>query len=83
VVTLKNADGHTSTLEPSIGREARMVTPAMEAALIGPLYSLRKNGAQHGGHEFHLRLSTYWGLYSTPEGSTVATNVMQRRGLTC
>ena len=39
-------------------REARMVTPAMGAAMIGPMYSLPENGAQHGGRWFHLRLST-------------------------
>jgi len=35
-----------------------MVTPAMEATMIGPMYSVRENGAQHGGRRFHLRLST-------------------------
>jgi len=39
-------------------REARMVTPAMGAAMMGPMYSLRENGAQHGFRGFHLRLST-------------------------
>jgi len=34
-------------------REARMVTPAMRAALKGLMYSLRENGAQHGGQGFH------------------------------
>ena len=38
-------------------REERMVTPAMAAAMISPAYSLRENGAQHGGRGFHLRLS--------------------------
>jgi len=41
--------------------EARMVTPARGAAMIGPMYFLRGNGAQHGGHAFHLRLSTFQG----------------------
>jgi len=36
-----------------------MVTPAMGSAMKGPLYSLRENGAQHGGFGFHLRLSSY------------------------
>jgi len=40
-------------------REARVVTPAMRAAMTGPIYSLRENGAQHGGHGFHLSPSTY------------------------
>jgi len=35
------------------------MTPAMEAAMIGSLYSLRENGGQHGGDGFYLRLSTY------------------------
>ena len=35
-----------------------MVTPAMGAAMIGPMYSLRENGAQRGDGGFHLRLST-------------------------
>jgi len=35
-----------------------MVTPATGAAMIGPMYSLRENGAQHGGGGFHLHLST-------------------------
>jgi len=39
-------------------REERTVTPAMGAAMMGPMYSLRENGAQHGGRGFHLRLST-------------------------
>jgi len=38
-------------------REERMVTPATAAAMICPMYSLRENGAQHGGRGFHLRLS--------------------------
>jgi len=38
-----------------------MVTPAMGAAKVGPMYSLRKNGDQHGGHGFHLHLSTFQG----------------------
>jgi len=38
-------------------REERMVTPAMGAAMIGPMYSLWENRAQHGGGGFHLRLS--------------------------
>jgi len=29
----------------------------MGAAMIGPMYSLRENGAQHGGRGFHLRAS--------------------------
>jgi len=37
-----------------------MVTPAMGGAMIGPMYSLRGNGAQHGGCGFHLRLSTLY-----------------------
>jgi len=39
--------------------EARMVTPAMTTTMIGSIYSLQINGAQHGGHVFHLRLSTF------------------------
>jgi len=39
-------------------REERMVIPSMGAAMIGPMYSLRENRAQHGGGGFHLRLST-------------------------
>jgi len=39
-------------------REERMVTPAMGAAMIDQMYSLRENGAQDGGRGFHLRLST-------------------------
>jgi len=38
-----------------------MMTPAMGAAMIGPMYSLRENGAQYGGRGFHLRLSTLQG----------------------
>jgi len=38
-----------------------MVTPAMGAAMIGPMYTLRGNGAQHGGRGIHLRLSTLQG----------------------
>jgi len=37
-----------------------MVTPAMGAAMIGPMYSLRENRAKYGGG-FHLRLSTLKG----------------------
>jgi len=33
----------------------------MRAAIKGSMYSLRGNGAQHGGHRFHLRLSTFQG----------------------
>ena len=33
-----------------------MVTPALAAAMTGPMHSLRKNRAQHGGHGFRLRL---------------------------
>jgi len=29
--------------------------------MIGPIYSLRENGAQHGGRGSHLRLSTLQG----------------------
>jgi len=37
-----------------------MVTLAIGAAMRGPLmYSLRENGAQHGGRGFHLGLSTF------------------------
>jgi len=39
-------------------REERIVTPARGAAMIGPMYSLRENRAQHGGGGFHLHLST-------------------------
>ena len=39
-------------------REARMVTPAMGAAMKDQIFSLRENGAQHG---FHLRHSTFQG----------------------
>jgi len=38
-----------------------MATPAMGAAMIGPMYSLRENEAQHGGHDFYLGLSTFQG----------------------
>jgi len=31
---------------------------AMGAAMIGPVYSLRGNPAQHGGGGLHFRLST-------------------------
>jgi len=41
-----------------------MGTPALGAAMKGPFYSLRGNGAQHGGHEFHACLATFQG--STP-----------------
>jgi len=34
-----------------------MLNPAM----IGSMYSLRKNRAQHGGHRFRLRVSTFQG----------------------
>jgi len=36
----------------------------MAAALIGPVHFLRGNMAQHGGHEFHLRLPTKGSTYS-------------------
>jgi len=38
-----------------------MVTSAMGAAMMGPMYSLKENGAQHGFRTFHLRLSTLQG----------------------
>ena len=38
-----------------------MVTPAMGAALMDPMYSLRENGAQPGIRGFHLLLSTLQG----------------------
>jgi len=34
-------------------REARMVIPAMRAAMLGPIYSQRENGTYHGGRGFH------------------------------
>jgi len=49
-----------------------MATPAMEAAMIGSMYSLRENGAQHGFRGFPLRLSTL-------QGSTGSSNF--RRGV--
>jgi len=42
-------------------REARIVTTVMGAAMKGPMYSLRENGAQDGGNGCHLRLSTLKG----------------------
>jgi len=33
----------------------------MGAAMMDPMYSLRENGAQHGGRGVHLRLSTLLG----------------------
>jgi len=33
----------------------------MGAAMMGPIYSLRENGAQHGGHGLRLRVSTLQG----------------------
>jgi len=47
-------------------REARMLTPAMGAAMISPMYSVRENGAQHGFHGFHLRVSTLQGSTLNP-----------------
>jgi len=38
-----------------------MATPAMGATMKGPMYTIRENGAQHGGHVFHLRFSTFKG----------------------
>jgi len=42
-----------------------MVTPAMGIAMKCPMYSLRENGAELGGHGFHLRLCTFQGSKST------------------
>jgi len=42
-----------------------MATPFMGAAMKGPMYCLRENGAQHGGHRFHLCVSTFKGSRST------------------
>ena len=42
-----------------------MLTPAMGAAMIGPMSSLRENGAQHGFRGFHLRLSSLQGSSHT------------------
>jgi len=38
-----------------------MVTLVKGAAIKGPIYSLRENGIQHDGQEFHLLLSTFQG----------------------
>jgi len=54
---LERGGGEDASIRALKSREERMVTPAMGAAMIGPMYSLRGNGAQHGGREFHLRLS--------------------------
>jgi len=47
-----------------------MVTPAMGAAMMGPMYSLWLNGAQHDFRGFHFRLSILQG--STTEEPIVA-----------
>ena len=44
-------------------RTAWQMSPAMGAAMIGPIFSLRENGAQHGGR-FHLRFSAFQGSIS-------------------
>jgi len=38
-----------------------MVTPAMGTAMKDPMYSSEENWAQHGGHGFQWRLSTFQG----------------------
>jgi len=40
-------------------REARMAIRSVVAAMKGPMHSVRMNGAQLGGHGFHLSLSTF------------------------
>jgi len=55
-------------------REERMVTPAMGAAMIGPMYyPLRENRAQHGGNGFHMRLSTLQGSAETQPEKFIST----------
>ena len=38
-----------------------MVNAAIEAAMKGPMYSLREDGGQNNSHRFHLRLFTLQG----------------------
>jgi len=42
------------------------VTPAMGTAMMGPMFTLQGNGSQHGGHGFHLRLSTFQHIILIP-----------------
>ena len=51
-----------------------MVTLAIEAAMIGPIYPLREKGAQHGGCGFNLRLSTFQGSSHNYPGWYTATD---------
>ena len=61
-------------------REERMVTPAMGAAMIDQMYSLRENGAQDGGRGFHLRLSTLQGARCTLRSEIFLKEVVGGKG---
>ena len=61
--SLGAAARHTRALKR---REERIVTPAMVVAMIGPIYSLRGNGAQHGGR--FICASLLFRALAHPEG---------------
>jgi len=62
-------------------REARMVTRAMGAAMMGPMYSFLKNGAKHGFRGFHLRLSTLQGSNNSVSSSCFSPLVLRSKCL--
>jgi len=53
-----------------------MVTPTEGAAMTGPMYSLRGNGAQHGGHGFQFGLSTFQGSRLSFQQMLVSDSVL-------